>query len=604
VRLRQVARALRLFLPFPIFALLGASSPPPDPVNLARGDTAALARYLDSYLTRELYRHGALGVSAALVDANGIIWARGFGLADPLRGMRATPATIYQVGSISKLVTATAVMRAVEHAQLALDVPIQTYLPQFRMRSRWAEPVRPTLRELLSHHAGMPTFYLKGFFLDEPLPALIDALADEHLAYRPRTIFNYSNVGIDIAGAALERVAGRPFAVQLRNVLLDPLGMQHSSYVRDERVADRLAVGHVKHRPTAPVSIRDVPAGGLYSSVEDLARFMRLFLRKGELDGERLLRPQSVDAMLSPQFSGLPLDFGQQFGLGWMLSGINLPGAGKIAWHNGGTKTFVGQMILLPERNLGVVVLANSDRAATLVYEAAEEILRRALQTRDGILPPAPSRRLPAVVLPNQQLDRYAGDYSLMGALAHIEKNGSRLKLKVLGHQLDLVPTGGSDFRAEWSLLGLISFPIRFPPIEFIEREGRTFMLWRDRGVAVTAERVPKFNVSAAWQRRTGNYRLLNPDKDYLVDLEHAQLIYEDGKLLMELRIAGLEDRDIKVVIMPIDDRTSYTFGVGRNVGDVTLVEEHAGQERVRYLGYYFERVAFPATVVAGAAKK
>jgi hypothetical protein len=72
----------------------------------------------------------------------------------------------------------------------------------------------------------------------------------------------------------------------------------------------------------------------------------------------------------------------------------------------------------------------------------------------------------------------------------------------------------------------------------------------------------------------------------------------------MELRIAGIEDRDIKVVIMPIDDRTSYTFGIGRNVGDITLVEDIAGKERVRYLGYYFERVAAPPTRVAGAAEK
>lgn len=604
MRLKRIARGLRLLIPVTLLSLLGASSAPPDPASLARGDNAALVRYLDHYLSRELYRHGAPGVSAALVDANGVLWARGFGHADPARGVRATPETVYQVGSISKLVTATAIMRAVEQGRLTLDAPIQTYLPQFRMRSRWPEPVRPTLRALLAHHAGMPTYYLKGFFSDEPLARLVDALADEHLAYRPGTVFNYSNVSIDIAGAALERVAARPFAAHLQNVLLNPLGMQHSSYARDARVAARLATGHVKRRPAAPVVIRDVPAGGLYSSVEDLARFLRLFLRGGELDGTRLLRADTVATMLSPQFAGLPLDFGQQFGLGWMLSGINLPGAGKTVWHNGGTKTFVGQMILLPERNLGVVVLANSDRAANLVYEAAEEILRRALQVRDGVAPPTPARRPPAVVLPEATLDRYAGDYSLMGALAHIERHGARLKLRVLGHRLDLVPTSERDFRAEWSLFGLTSFPIRFPPIEFTEHDGRTFMLWRDRGVAVTAERVPRLPVPLAWQQRTGTYRLMNPDKDYLVDLEYARLLHEDGKLLMELRIAGLEDRDIKVVIMPIDDRTSYTFGIGRNVGDITLVEDTAGKERVRYLGYYFERVAPPPTRVAGTAEK
>jgi CubicO group peptidase (beta-lactamase class C family) len=573
-----------------ILLLAGCASAPPRPADLARGDLAYLETYMDWYLTQRMRSHNVPGISVALVSDEKILWMKGYGYADAEREIPATPRSVYQIGSISKTVTAAAVMQQVERGALDLDAPIQTYLPDFSIQSRWGDVPRPTLRELLSHHAGLPTYYLKGFFSHQPLAQLVTALKDEHLAYRPREIFNYSNLGPNLAGAALERLSGLDFALYMQDALLDPLGMSGSSFALDQRVRPQFARGYVKGEPTEAVTIRDVPAGGLFSNVEDISRFMRMILGEGKLDGRRILQPQSVAAMLTPQFADARYDFGQRFGLGINLSGIPIHNAGVVAWHNGGTKSFISQMVLLPEKKLGVVVLANADKAGKLVNEAAEEILRLALEAREGITQPAPAPRPPEIALAAEQLDRLAGDYSLMGALAHIERSGNRLVLNILGNSLELVPEGVDKFRAEYRLLGLFAVPIPFPPIEFTEIDGRVIMLWRERGVAVTAEKVPRYEVPPAWAARVGNYRLVNPDKEYLVDLEQARLTVEGGRVLMNIRIAGLEDREVKVVIMPLGDDTAYTFGIGRNVGDVTTVEYHDGVERMRYLGYYFER--------------
>lgn len=571
-------------------ALGGCASAPPRPTDLARGDLRYLDTYMDWYFKRQMGKHDVPGVSVALVSDEKILWMKAYGYADMERAVPATTRSVYQVGSISKPFTAAAILQQVERGTLKLDSPIQKVIPEFSMKSRWGGVPQPSLRELLSHHAGLPTYYLKGFFSRQSLSELLELLKDEHLAYRPHEIFNYSNLGPDIAGAALERLTGVDFSQHMTQSLLDPLGMRSSSFALDERVRPLLATGHVKGTPNEVVTLRDTPAGGLFSNVEDLSRFMRMMLGQGTLDGRRILSGNSVATMWTPQFSDLPFDFGQRFGLGWMLSGIPLRNAGLVAWHNGGTKTFVSQMVLLPEKKLGVIVLANADRAGPLVYEAAEEVLRLALETREGITQPAPLPRAPEITLPPEKLDRYVGDYSLMGALANIERRENRLRFHVLGHTLELVPVTEKDFRVEYRVLGLFAVPIPFAPIEFIEVQQRMMMLMRDRGVAITAEKVPPYTVSAAWKARVGDYRLVNPDKEYLVDVEHCRLTVEDGKILMTIRISGLEDREVKVVVMPIDDNTAYTFGIGRNVGDVTTVERHDGRERMRYLGYYFER--------------
>jgi len=537
---------------------------------------------------RGLRKTGVPGLSIALVSDRQVIWAEGFGHADREQKRPATPDTVYQIGSITKLLNAVLCMQFVEQGRLQLDRPFNDYLPAFSMRTRWPQARPITARALLCHHAGLPTYLLKGFFSDQTLAALLEQLKDEHLAYEPHTVFNYSNLGPNLLGLALERLAGRPYAELLAAQLLAPLAMRHTGFAPQGEIAARLARGYVHDAPVAPTPIRDAPAGGLYSSVLDLAQFMRCMLAGGTLDGRRALGENSLGEMFTPQYADQPLNFGHQFGLGWMLSGLPIENGGRQAWHNGGTKAFLSQLALLPDRKLGVVVLANSDNAGTLVYETAEEALRLALETGHGITQPARTAE-PEIAVSRADLAKRVGDYSLMGSLARISLGRKRLRLHVLQHVLDLVPVAPDRFRVEFNLLGLKSVPIPFPPVEFVTAAGREFAVLRDR-VVVPAEKIPPYAIPDSWQRFTGNYRLLNRDAEYLVDLEHCRMLIENGKLLMDIRISGIENREVKVVIVPLNDHEVYVFGLGRNVGDVSRAYIENDHIRMRFSGYLFER--------------
>jgi len=568
-------------------AAVNVPRPPRRPAS-AHGDWQYFQKHMRWYIGRGLRKTGVPGLSLALVSDRQVIWAEGFGYADREQKRPATPATGYQIGSITKLLNAVLCMQFVERGDLQLDRPFSEYLPAFSMRTRWPRARPITARALLSHHAGLPTYLLKGFFSDQPLAALLEQLKDEHLAFEPHTVFNYSNLGPNLLGLALERLAGRPYAELMTAQLLVPLVMRRTGFAPQGDIAAQLARGYVHDAPVPPTPIRDVPAGGLYSSVLDLAQFMRCMLAGGTLDGRRVLDESSLGEMFTPQYAGQPLNFGHQFGLGWMLSGLPIENAGRQAWHNGGTKAFLSQLALLPDRKLGVVVLANSDNAGTLVYETAEEALRLALEAGHGIAPPARIPE-PEIVLPRTDLAKRVGDYSLMGSLARISLGKRRLRLHVLQHVLDLVPVAPDRFRAEFNLLGLKSVPIPFPPVEFVTAAGREFAVLRDR-VVVPAEKIPPYAIPDSWRQFTGSYRLLNPDAEYLVDLEHCRMQIENGKLLMDIRISGIENREVKVVIVPLNEHEVYVFGLGRNVGDVSRAFVDNGRIRMRFSGYLFER--------------
>ncbi len=566
-------------------AVANLPRPPRRPEKIA-GDWDYLKVRMRWFIRRNMRKTGVPGLSIALVDDQKVLWAEGFGYADRERRIPASAETTYQIGSITKVLNAIAIMQQVEAGRLDLDRPFSDYVPEFSMRTRWPNAAPITARALLCHHAGLPTYYLKGFFSNDSLEALLAQLKDEHFTREAHTVFNYSNLGSNLLGLALARLTGASYEEALTRNLLAPLGMAHTAFRPDNAT---LARGYVYDRAADPTPIRDLPAGGLYSNVLDLARFMRFVFADGSLDGQRVLGASTLHATFEPQYPGLPLDFGQRFGLGWMLSGLPIEGGGKQAWHNGGTKAFLSQMALLPEKKLGVVVVANADSAGNLVYDTAEETLKLALEIRDGIVQP-PKVLAPEIALPRETLAGYVGDYSLMGSLARISLGKKRLRLHVLNYVLDLVPVSPTHFRVEYNLLGLKSVPIPFPPIEFAEVDGRRFAILRDR-VLVPAEKIPAYPIPEAWRRYVGNYRLINPDAEFLVNLEHCRLEIEDDKLLMDIRISGIEKREVKVVMVPLNESEVYSFGLGRNVGDVSYAFSENGRLYSRYSGYLFERI-------------
>lgn len=304
------------------------------------------------------------GLAIALVDEQGILWAEGFGFTDTHRRVPVTPATIFGIQSTSKTFTAAGVLMAVQDGLLNLDEPITTYLPDFTVHSVFEEhPERKiTLRRLLSHTAGFTHEAPVGNNNDADttsFEAHIRSISDTWLRFPVGTGYAYSNLGIDLAGYILQKVSGQSFADYMHDQLFQPLGMVNSSFdLAMVRANPNRASGHEYPLPTVPLGLPMVPAGGMYSSVNDLARFLQFQLNDGAVTGQSVLSPALLDEMLTVQF---PI-VGQREGYGL--------GVGRTGWyrgrnadlfsHGGGGLGFLSDLWWLPELKLGIAVLTNS----------------------------------------------------------------------------------------------------------------------------------------------------------------------------------------------------------------------------------------------------
>jgi len=337
---------------------------------------ADLSSFFDGYLPDELTQADIAGAAVIVVKDGQVLFQRGYGWADR-EGQRpvSSDTTLFRIGSVSKLLTWTAVMRLVEQGQLSLDADVQQYL-DFPLPPFQGQPV--TLRQLMTHTAGFEDT-VQAMWMQ---PGESAALGDYLRAQLPRRIFPagstaaYSNYGATLAGYIVERRSGQPFADHLQRQLLQPLGMAHTSFAQPlpAALAVSLSQGYDLGSGAAqPFEwVRVVPAGSASATVADMGRFMLAHLGGGEaapgdpvpaaLSPTWLARMQAPQWRLQPQAPAMTLGFWEDDAFG-----------PRVIGHGGDTLWFHSGLYLLPEQRVGVFFVQNS---------AGKRVLRDALFRR------------------------------------------------------------------------------------------------------------------------------------------------------------------------------------------------------------------------------
>jgi CubicO group peptidase (beta-lactamase class C family) len=579
----------------PIVFLAACSVAPQRPATVGNDDYAAVKSYVSQLIAHEMGQNKVPGLSIALVDDQRVVWAQGFGFTDLENRVPATPQTLYRVASISKLFTATAAMQMSQTGQLDIDQPLQNYLPGFSIKTR--QPQAPiTLRQLMTHHSGLPGDRFKGFQNPQPRPfaELVNEVADEYSSHVPDLLFSYTNLGVTLLGAAIEKQSGVPFARHMQQAVLTPLGMTSSAFDTGPSGSPLMAKGYRGQDAVPETPLRDVPAGGLNSSVIDLSRFMAMVFADGMSGDQQILQPQTLAEMLRPQNRNVALDFNFQVGLGWMLSTLGqstTQNGGLVAHHAGAIGMFRSQMYILPKHKLGVVVLANSGTAAGVVDHIATQTLQLALEAKAGIRQPQSQKVEWAKesLSPERALD-FAGYYSTVAGPAKVIANGQRLQAQLAGKKFDLRLRADGWLGLDYELLGFIPVDLGSLGDIGLQRrliDGRQVLVARlGEQEMLVGQAIEPPATLGAWAQRLGDYEISNLDGDLKV-MERIRLFQEDGFLMLELQ--GGEQMP-RTLLMPLSDTEARLVGTLADMGSTVRSVVKGGVEQLGYSGYLASR--------------
>jgi len=585
-----------------LLLLAACSTAPQRPESVARDDLESVKAYARELIRHEMDRNDIAALSIALVDDQKVVWAEGFGHADKAAGKPATAETIYRVGSISKLFTASAAMQLAEQGKLDLDRPLKQALPEFAIRSRYGDTAAITPRNIMTHHSGLPRDYSKGMFTKNPEPftELVRRVRASDAAYPPNQLFSYSNIGIALLGHAIQNASGMPFADYMQASLLNPMGMRSARFEPGLAKSDLMAKPYRKGELVDEPLLRDVPAGGLNASVLDLSRFLSMVFANGRAGNTQVLKPESIREMLRPQNSDVPLDFNFRNGLGWMLSTLGastIQGAGPVAHHAGAMIHYRAQIYALPEQKLGVVVLANSGSAGQSIDRVATEALGLALEARTGIRQRKPDKLAPATEpWPVDKLRPYVGDYTSIAGLLRVELDGDRLRAHAFGRKFNLVPRVDGKLGLEYKLIGLL--PIDLGALETV---GISLRRIDGRDVVVASigtqdllvgERIEAPMDIAAWRRRLGRYEIANAGDDHTF-VDRIVLSEERGFVIVELAVTDQMGPPQRLVLQPLSDHSALLLGqLADGGGTLRCATAEGGTEQCSFAGYALKRVA------------
>lgn len=438
--------------------------------------------HLCTFISQVMQQKNVPGVAVGILH-QGEEATAGFGVTNVDHPLPVTDETLFQIGSITKTFTGTALMRLVEMEKVDLDTAVRTYVPDFKVVDATASS-QATVRHLLTHMSGwVGDFFIDTGSGDDALEKFVTRMAElEQLAPLGK-VWSYNNAGFSLCGYIIELVTDKSYPTALKELVLEPLGLDSAFLDPGEVMTHRFAVGHsvgeqgpAVARPW-PLPRQVWPAGGITCHVKDLLLYARFHLGDGTTEnGDRLLSPVSLTSMRTPQVTV----WGKEaWGLTWALDEVD--GRRRIL-HRGST---VGQetlLVLIPEHDFAVAILTNADRGIEVTREVSRWALKEYLGLEES--DPEPIEATEAIFAP------YVGRYS---------RPFAELELGILGGRLvgQFTPKG--------------SFPIEDAPVPPPPPPMSFALCEKDRLLAMdgafkgrTADIVRKADGTIGWLRAMG----------------------------------------------------------------------------------------------------
>lgn len=541
-------------------------------------------------------------VSVALLDGQRVVWQEAFGVIDIINRQPAGINTLYNIGSVSKILAAVSIMILVGRGLVDLDAPVTSYVRDFRMLSPGFQHI--TVRMLLSHCSGFPGSNYSSSFTFEPLldyaRTTQTILADQHLKHTPGELAVYCNDGFTMAERVVEDVSGQSYASFAKREILEPLEMSLSRFPLMHYPAGSFVHADFMGEDQGQEFVNPHGTGGLSSTPTEMLNLAMMFLQQGEFKGRQILSPEAVAEMGRDQTRNFLINPAPswKWGLGWDQSDHpGLRAAGFSCWQkNGGTNFFGSDFFVLPDTGLAVMITGNSPSYGAGAI--AERILLNALVDK-GSLPRLP-QKLPVDPPPSTTadaatLEAITGYYGSVEGVSRVTQNDdhSITLMRYEAGQWITVAAGLTRREDGWfavkgqplSYRTTDSGPYRYLLMRFTGGYGhyKDFMPY---GQKIQAE--PP--LSTAWRARLGKHWVL------VNEHESSTMFNTESPLATLTAIPGLPGYvriDDRQPLLPETDQRTRQFmkipvNYGRDLYEL-IVENKDGGEWLSFGGFRYQ---------------
>ncbi|MFH1998303.1 MAG: serine hydrolase [Planctomycetota bacterium] len=318
------------------------------------------------YVMKRMEEFEVPGMAVGVIQNGKVIFSEGFGYRDVEKKLKVSPQTLFSIGSVSKPFTALSLAMLVDEGRLDWDRPMIEYLPDFRLKDEYAT-LHTTPRDLLCHRTGLPGYYLMLRATSLDREGIYKRLHHLEPSAGFREAYQYSNLSYMIAGYLAGRISGLTWEEHVKRRIFGPLGMTRTGFSTEDKQRNynsalpyEIRNGQLTVITPQPLTAA-APAGGIVSNVEELLRWLELYLNGGKAGSKRLVQEKNLEEMITPL---MPVDYSPEsaagpvgfYGLGWNIR----PYRGRYLVHHGGwIDGFVSWVSFMPFEKKGIITLSN-----------------------------------------------------------------------------------------------------------------------------------------------------------------------------------------------------------------------------------------------------
>ena len=554
-----------------------------------RNDYSELIKESEELIDRKMQSDQLVGVCAAIIVNDTVIWKKSFGYADKDNNIPMTINTVFNIASATKTFTALAIMQLQEKGLLDINQPLNKYLPQFNPLTRGENLDNLTIKSVITHSSGIQTDVLKNTDLGSgKYTDVLGFINETYLLYPPGLVESYSSSGYNILGHLIKQVTGQDYPEYIYKNVFVPIGMNNSGFLMDS-LKGRTRVysgGESIH----DFGFSGIASGGIYTDINDFIKYARELMHAYHGMNSSFIRTSTIREIFSLQSGNVIIESNKK-GLGWYMFKNDSVFA---VTHAGDAVTGHAEICLIPDKNTAALILINSAEGEALKRDFSFNFINKFGLSVPDIIPPQVIKEIHndimPVILPEGILKKHAGDYSQGFSYITISAEDDKLIVNRDGRQFNLIALSENEF-VPYEKTGRDSLSIKDNERYcFMDYENFHILFHKDGnkesrlGYRLNTFDVPSITKKLGVYKHYG-YQFIMGDTKF----KGAELSLAEDRILMLNLIAN--DGEYPFPLNVISDEYAVTSGLGTGFGFTVKFTGDESYDIVDFGGLTFRKI-------------
>ena len=548
-----------------------------------------LIKECEELITKKMESDNIIGVSAAIIVNDSVIWKKGFGYADKAKNIPMTENTVANIASATKTFTALAIMQLQEKGLIDINQPLNKYLSQFNPLTRGENLDDVTIKSVITHSSGIQTDVLKNSDLASgKYTDVLGFINEAYLLYPPGLVESYSSPGYNILGHLIKQVSGQDYPDYIHKNILNPTGMDNSGFLMDS-LKDRTRI-YCGGKCIHDYGFSGIASGGIYTSINDIIKYARELMHAYNGANSSLIRTSTIQEMFTLQTGHVVIESNKK-GLGWYMFKNDSVFA---VTHAGDAVSGHAEICMIPEKNAAALILINSAEGESLKRDFSFNFIRKFGLSVPDIIPPPVIKEIHnninLIDLPVTVLKNHAGDYSQGFSYLTVSLEENNLVIYRDGRQHILKALSENEF-VPYEKAGKDSLIVKINERYCFMDYGDFHILFHKNGNSESklGYKLNTFNTSLM-AKKSGKYehfgyQLIMGDTRF----KGAELSIADDRILMLKLIAF--DGEYPFPLNVISDKYAVTSGLGVGFGFTVRFLENENYDIIDFGGLTFRKI-------------